>query len=553
MKKMRRLLSLLLVVVMLFTLTACGGGKTSDDADTGTDTGADDGEILGADIPEDTSAAIGDEKITVRIGVTGYLGRFLSGLAPQESHSACNAVFDSIFRIDPFTKERKSDVLEEWYWEDDNHFVMKLIDGVYFADGTKATSEDLLYSYQHHEERGSSYLSGTYIELDKCEIVDELTVRMYVSQKSVGIMSTFHLYSKAWSEAHPWDSEDWYYPMASGAYEVTEYVVDDYMVLTLRDDYWKHSYDEYYVKEYYYKYYPDASTLYMELELGNIDLCAIQSTDYTRYKSEDNSDKNYNVLLDPTGGTYYMNFGFKDNEIWYNKDLRLALAHGIDWESVGILVCGDLYTGNNGFAPLTSPSYYDAGTREYNPELAKEYLAKAGYEPGELKLKCCMMDTAAYKNFGQAITYYLTEMGIEIEIQYADVSASIANWLEVGNNDINLMFAAGGAAEENVRGSLNQVHLWPGVSWAYVDDAHFQELYAKLLDPSATQDELYAVEKEIQQYIYDECLICPFAEYNGAFGYNSDMFPPELIQAITFSNRYQLTELGLKENWERYQ
>ena len=73
MKKMRSILCLLMAVLMLFALTACGGGKTD-----------------GGKTPsgEDASAKFnpgpkGDEKITLRIGTTGYLGRFLSGHMPM--------------------------------------------------------------------------------------------------------------------------------------------------------------------------------------------------------------------------------------------------------------------------------------------------------------------------------------------------------------------------------------------------------------------------------------------------------------------------------------
>lgn len=542
MKKMRPILCALLAVAMLLTLVGCGD-KTPAVSGNATESSSS---------ANSSTTQPTDEKITLRIGVTGYLGRFLSGLAPQESHSACNAVFDSIFRVDPWTKQWKSDVLDDWYWEDDHFFVMKLHDGVIFSNGQKATSEDLLFSYENHLERGSNYLSGMHLDLDKSEIRDEFTVALWCEYANTAIFAPIHLYCKSWSREVGWDSPEWYYPVASGAYYVKEYVADDYMILHLRDDYWKHSPDEYYVEEYYYKYYPEASSLYMELELGNLDLCAIETTDYSRYMRENDDSRHYNVVLDPTGSTMYMNFGFKDNDIWYNKDLRLALAYGINWEEVGMLMTGDFYVANNGFAPKSSPSYYDAGTRSYDPELAAEYLEKAGYKPGELSLKACMMDVAYYKNFGQAITYYLDQMGINIDIQYADVSASIANWVQGGyNNDINLLFAAGGASQENVKGSLNQAHLWPGVTWAYVDDDHFQELYAKLTDPLATQDEIYENEKEIQQYIFDECLIIPICEMNAAFGYNSDILTPELVQAITFSNRYQLTELGLKSAWER--
>jgi ABC-type transport system substrate-binding protein len=184
MKTMKKLLCLLMAIVMVLAVTACGSDSKPSDNQTQS---AAEGKENSDSASEGAAAPTGDEKITLRIGTTGYLGRFLSGLAPEESHSACNAVFDSIFRVDPWTKQIKSDVLDDWYWEDEHHFIMKLHDGVYFSNGQKATAEDLLFSYENHEERGSNYLSGMYLDLDKCEILDDFTVSFYCEQQNTRI------------------------------------------------------------------------------------------------------------------------------------------------------------------------------------------------------------------------------------------------------------------------------------------------------------------------------------------------------------------------------
>lgn len=541
MKKIRTLLSLLLVAVMLFSMTACGN-KTDDtkQPDNSQNTNGDNSQ---PELPEG--------KIKLRIGASGSLGRFLGGVAPEENHSACNAVFDTILRRDPFTMRVKSDCLEDWYWEDENHFIMKLKDGVMFSNGVKATAEDLLFSYTSHEERGSNYLNDLYIDFDKTEIRDDLTVAFYVTQQNARIAETgFMLICKSWAQEVGWDSELWYTPVTSGPYECVEYVHDDYMVLRLRDDYWGGSTDDYYVEEYFWKYYPDTTTLFMELELGNIDLCSITAADYSRFLKEGDKDSGVAVCMNSTGTTLYMNFGYKNNDIWYNQTLREAIAHGVNWDELGQLMMGDLYSWNNGFAALDGPSYYDAGTWEYDPDLARQLLAECGYGPDNpLTVQSTLMDTPDYKNFGQGITFYLEDIGVKCDFQYADVSASIADWIVPGGNDINLMYSPSGNARKDVRGTLSQAAIWPGVSFTYVDDEHFQELYAKLADPNSTQDELWETDHEIQQYIFDKALIMPICEYNMAFGYNSNLLTPEVFTPIAFAARFMLRDLGLKSTW----
>ena len=415
----------------------------------------------------------------------------------------------------------------------------------------KADAEDLYFTYYNHYERGSNYLTSMNIDWDKTEIRDDLTVAFYCTTPNRAIMETvIHLMSKDFAdEVGSYESEKWFYPACSGPYEVVDYAYDDHITLKLRDDYWKRSADEYYVDEYDITYYKDASSLYMELELGNIDLCEILGSDYSRYMKDDDDSRNYNVYLDSSGACFFLNFGFRDNDIWYNKDLRTAIAYGVNWPELGMLIDGDLYKPANSFIPADSPSYYDAGNWEYNLDLAKEYLEKAGYGPGELTVKACCMDTPKYKNFGQAMTGYLNNMGINVDFQYADVSAAIANWLEQGNNDLMLKYNSGGATQHNMYQSVQESAWEQGVSWTYIPDEHYQAMYDILEDPTVSYEEKIETEKEMQKYLHDEVLALPISEYALAFGYNSDLLTPEVVDPITFGISYQLSVLGLKSTW----
>ena len=530
MKKTKAFVSILLVLLLVFSLTACGGGaaKPKDGGD----------------------AKSGDEKITFRLGLTGHLGGFLEGLTPMECHTACRAVYDAVFRIDPYTKQVVSDCLDDWYW-DGNYFIMKLHDGVIFNNGQKATSEDLYFSYYNHYERGSNYLTSMNIDWDKTEIRDEFTVAFYCTTPNRSITETvIHLNCKSFAdEVGSYDSEKWYYPVTSGPYKVVDYAYDDHITLELRDDYWKRSADEYYIDKYEITYYADAASLYMELELGNLDLCEILPADYARYMADKDDSRKFNVYLDSTGACIFLNFGYRDNDIWFNKDLRTAIAYGVNWPELGQAVMTDLYKPANSFIPSDSPFYFDAGSWEYSPEKAKEYLEKAGYGPGELTIHGTCMDTPKYKAYGQSITYYLTNMGINVDLQYADVSAAIANWLVQGNNDMMMKYNSGGAPQYNMYISCQESAWEQGVSWTYIVDDKYQAMFDDLENPLNSFERQVEIEKEMQKYVHDEVLMVPICEYTMAFGYNSELLTPEIVDPITMGVAYQLQILGLKSTW----
>ncbi len=122
--------------------------------------------------------------------------------------------------------------------------------------------------------------------------------------------------------------------------------------------------------------------------------------------------------------------------------------------------------------------------------------------------------------------------------------------IEIGDQKVlTAMVSPSGNARKDVRGTLSQAAIFPGVSFTFIDEPHFQELYAKLADPKTSQEELWDTDHEIQQWIFDEALAMPICEYNAAFGYNSNLLSPEIFTPICFAERYMLRDLALKTTW----
>jgi peptide/nickel transport system substrate-binding protein len=547
MKKGKSILSILLVLAMAFSLFACakkadGGGATPapDAPATSAPSGGD----------EPSTPVNSDEYVTLTIGVSQYLGRFLTGLTPADNASACDAVFEAVFKINPKTKEIYSDILEEWHWEDDTTLVLKMIDGVYFSNGKKATSEDLLFAYLQHTQRGSQFGKNMLLVEDECIIRDEFTVQIKVQRKDQGVFITeMHLYDKEWAEQVGWDSEEWYTPVGSGPYECVEYVNDDHMILKLRDSYWKRSIDDYYIDEYYIRYYPDSTTMYMALERGDIDLCTVGATDYDRFVAS--GGEGFNVIPKSKGVTYNFLFGWQETPVWKdNLALRQAVAYGINWEELGAITNGGLYVPANSITPASGPMYYDVGHHEYDVEKAKQLLAEAGYAPGELTLRSHMSDAQSSKTYGEAVKFYLDKIGINADITYSDSTSMLASWTTPGDgNDFQQHFNVKGSPTFNPTTSIALSPVKEGITFGYVDDDHFQELFKKVSTSFDNPDTAYRKEvaRELQQYIFDNVLIIPFAEYVYAIGYNTDVLTEQQINDFVLTDiNFQLSKLGLK-------
>ena len=536
MKKLRAIFGILLILAMTLALISCSGSSSPSNP---------------VNSPADsTGQASKHDSIT--IGVSSYLGRFLAGLSPTESQIGCDAVFDSIFRVDMKTKQAFSDILESWTWTDPTTLVMKMKENVMFSNGDNATAEDLLFSYSNHLDRGSNYLNNMPLLMDQCTVVDKYTAQFKFSAPYPVFPNTvIYLVDKAWSEQVGWDSMEWYdNPIGSGPYKVTEYVTDDHFTLQARDDYWNTEAGPIEVREWLIKYYPDPSTMYMDLEIGNIQLCDVTSQDYSRFV-KDGGD-GFNCVLMSAGCVTYFSIGYLDNPIFYDQRIREAIALCADWAQVGQLIYRDQYVPADSMVPMSSPEYICPGVWEYNPDKAKELLAECGYGPGNpLKLTTFMMDTPQFKNFCESFQSYAEKVGIQCDIQYGDVSSALAKWLDPGGGiDFGFLFNNLGSPTFSLYDGMYGANMSDGVTFAYVDDPDFQRLMNSL---AATEDrnQLIANSHELQQLIYDKVLMIPISEYQTTMAYRTDTFTQDQVTHFVLApDNYQISRLGMASAWD---
>ncbi len=526
MKTGRKMLALLLALIFVLSCAACGGGG-------------------------DKSA--GADGLTIKVGTPNALpGAFDSTASTGKfnPHETMHLVYDYLFERDGDTNELFSDVLEEWHYEDDTTFIMKLRDGIKFTDGTQMTGEDVLFSMSCYMDRQSPFAGQyTYIDFENSTVSEDgLTITLKTLYPyGPGPFNVFTpIVCKKWVEENGYDTEIWASaPNGSGPYKVESYVADVSCTLTLKDETWNDYKSP--VKSYVFTNYADKSTMFMDLENGVIDIALnISSTDFERVYAEGGDNIAVEAALGGSYDTFCMD---TSNEFLSDKNVRLAIAYGVDWQAVGEASFGHLYEQPQSLLAPNSEFYNpDVKMYEYNPEYAKQLLEEAGYKDGEIHFNIIGSPQLGQDTVAESIQYYLAQIGITYEIEMYEMASTIPYWLGLEDHLPDTMLVGESCACDPYMHLQSLMLSTPnGFPTAQVDDDKFNELADAAMgttDPELRKQYFY----ELQQYAYDTCLVIPGIISKKATGYRTDVISDVAFQSYQMNpNLKYITCVGYED------
>jgi len=574
MKKIKAVVCILLILLMAVSIVACGGGSGSSGPSSSGSSGSSgssssagssgssgssssSGSGSGSSGAGATSSVSLDDYVTVKIGVTGGLLRFFAGLTPDANQIACDLIYDLVFRVDPVTKQVYSDILNDWGWEDETTFVMHMRDDIYFSSGRNANAEDLLFAYTSYgpKERASGWLDAFGILYDDCFARDEYTAVM----KTKDYYAEFEYYNiflhdKEFADRVGWDSLEWYDPPCSGPYYVAEYVEGVSMTLKAKaeDAYWDRARKgPTYVDEFQIINYPDGATCFMNLEIGNIDMCPAQSADYSRYLRQ--GGDGYEVLLIPIGVTRNFYFGTLNlPEVWLNKRYREAVAYGIDWITLGQSCLEDRFVQAYGICASNSPDFLDTGWDKlpYDPDLSKQIMQELGHGPDNM-LKLAAVGGTTTQSEYEMLQFYLKAMYIDLSIEFLDTAASLERQSKIGPGIVDLGFTQTrrGSAASMFRESIKYTGM-KNPTLSYVNDDRFQDLFQQVTSEFNVAARREAM-RELQRYNREELFIIPMNEAAQAYAYRTDKLRAEhILNNFSSDSIIQVSRMGFLSAWE---
>ncbi len=371
-----------------------------------------------------------------------------------------------------------------WRSPDPLTWVFQLREGVEFHDGTPFGADDVVASVERVKSQGGP-ASALWATLENITATGELEVTIKTTAP-LGPMLTNLAQLNIGPAGQMDDPAFWTRPVGTGPFKVSAFVPDGFIRLVAFDGYWdgRPSLDG-----IDFSQIPEASSRLTALVTGEIDITYDIPPDQlsTLLKADD-----ITVETVPSY-TYYF--------IWFNNSLepftdvrvRRAMWHALDVESI----VADLYRdiGRVAGSPIPQAVFGSGDVLqqyEYNPELARQLLAEAGYSDGfktsiQWNSECCPNIRA----LTQTMVSYWRDIGVEVELLEKERAVWLAdllalNWemnvqtnsVQTGDADFTLGRLYTTAANRLGYSDL-EVDKWLGDARAASDQNVRADLYAK--------------------------------------------------------------------------
>lgn len=380
-------------------------------------------------------------------------------------------------------------VAASWSNPDPTTWVFQLRDDVYFHDGSQLTAADVKASMDRYVElngpAAALFSPITVTTTGDFEVVmttDEPMGTVLVNLTRMFIGPSEHIDSPEYGTA----------PVGSGPYRVESFTVDDRVVLVANENYWngRPTLDRIELLRI-----PEVSSRLTALETGEVDLTWLVPADQLP-RLKNNSE----LVVEPVPS-------YASYVIWFNSSrepftdarVRRALWHAVDfatiienlYESVGVAAS----------APVTPEvfGYVPQEAYEYDPNLARQLLAEAGYPDGFST--SIQWRNEEYSDLTYAIISDLAAVGVTVEPQQKEHAIWLADLVGL-NFDMNNMTQSAATGDADIL--LGRLYLCEAKRTGYCSE----ELDRLLLAARAELDQERRLElyDQASQIIWGEAL-----------------------------------------------
>lgn len=434
----------------------------------------------------------------------------LDGLEPSQVTSRAEAnifghLFATVYEIAE-TGELVPYLADSYTLSDDGtEMTFTLKEGLTCHDGEALTAEDVAYTFQRAANPDNAFTGNTAgFVLDALGYVDaradsdlEVTIVMdrYTSP-ALGLISEVYIHCKDSYEAMSLE-EAAANPIGSGPYQFVEWIKDDYTLIERVPDF---TLRETFFDEIEWRVIPEASTRSAELMAGNVHI--ITNVPPDQHATINASET---ATVQGVAGTRRMYVGFNQRDVFddteggqaiKNTDVRVALQYAVDVPTIcQTLLAFDCERASSMVnKPNDNP---DLEPYPYDPAMAEELLDAAGYPRGDDGVRFEIVLQAGRGRYlndvavVQAIGQYLTDVGVQTDVQILDWSSEFVPALREHNVGPLYFVGTGGSTWSAVydmsdlsepTGATNYTE-WQNPEWFELWDS-----LATIFDPAAERE-----------------------------------------------------------------
>lgn len=515
---MKKIIAMLLALVMVLALAACGSSGANDSGTPDTeDNNSDAMTNIGATgMDEDAVRSDTYLRETVTIGSNSDGGSF--NPYSRAGWGCSTGIFQPLANTDSNGVMRLC-MIKSYEKVDDLTYNIELWDCIRDSAGNNITADDVLWSVTKYVDEGNA---GGVNCLDHVEVTGTYTFTWYCSSPfSLGDMEknwgNFNVISqKAWEDSGA--DEMTTKPVGTGPYMLKDYVAGSYVLLEANENFWmKDITDETWLAENDYvtnyqnvqyinlQIIQDAASLAVALEMGEVD--AVNTLNAADVQNFINNPalgcKSFNMKVNPPIAWYY---NVSDQSECSDINLRKAICYALNNEALsqGLSLPGYVVYGmqpNMYDAPadwMSGREYYD-----YDLDTARQLVDQSSYDGSTLVIMYSG-GTAVFEDMAVMMQAALKEIGISVELLPVDNAVLNSYKADLTCWDLAFETLGGGnycSATLKKWWTENNAKNMNGLNSIGIIDEKLDELYVTLkADP--TEENIVAWD---QYFTYDMC------------------------------------------------
>jgi len=488
----KRLIALLLVVMTLFVMTACGKGDTevsNEDQKTN-------------ELPNSTGITSSKEHLIVALP-SDPANFDPNDNSIQMVHAMKRQIYEPLLMRD-YEGNLQPLLAESWEFEDDKTIIFHLRKGVKFHNGDELKASDVIFSLKRVAEVPAAKAAVNMIDFEKSMAVDDYTVKIVTKDIYVPQLAYLEwpLTSIFCERAYKESGGDFTKaPIGTGPYKLTSYISGDSYEFEAFKDYWDTGLP--YCKKLTMRVITEAANRTIELESGGVDIIyEAPSTDISRLEK----NEEITVYRDASMNTNYLLIR-TDHKPFDDVRVRQAVAYALDtktavktaYKGTGVPAVGYISPNIEGFAEDVVPY-------EHNIEKAKELLAQAGYPDG-FETTFHTDTTRERVDISEIFQNQLAKVGIKCKVIAMEPVAYQAMFAQ-GEHNIMLYGLTTTTGEGDK--ALRWFHSGHTTGQYFVNWKNAE--YDKIIDEAAKTldvDKRLDLYKQAQQMLKDNCVVIP--------------------------------------------
>ena len=496
MKKLAKLFSLLLAMMMILSFAACGNTEEEKTTDP-----AGDEAQTGGEKKDSIIIATANEPPTLHpYDHNAVAANYMNGLT-----------YNTLMTTNIDTLDPEPQLAESVTALNDNLWEIKLQKGIKFHNGDEMKAEDAVASMEYAKTQYSAQTSIYTNWWTKLEIVDDYTFHIHTevpcAKATVNLTSIKVVPKKLIDENNDFNTN----PVGTGPYVFKNWELGDHLDFEAFADYYE---GEAPIKNMTWRIIPEGSSRTIALEAQEIDvIIEVESNDLGRLGETEGI-----TVLNQTGTGHNQLIMNNSAYPFNNQDFRHGVNCAIDKDAVAQVALNGAGQGIWGQTPSVFSGFTEENQDKYDKELAKEYFDKCGMDVSTVVFSCiCSDDTK--RRAAEVIQANLAEFGITMNLESMDLATYLS-----ATADGNFEAAIGGYTTSTMMSFIEGKYLSDdaGGSNKTFKDEVLDEMYleaVQILDDAERTAKL----EECVARLNEDCPAAPIYLVNQTRAFNSNL------------------------------